>query len=149
MAYVAGRFVLPIGIVIRVQEAESFRYALLQVALCTLEPIGTPNVVTPYVQGRVPVVHPFRTDFSDATGSLDTHRVQSTGDVEVLELRRLAHMKLVIRCKTFGATEKTAPANVLKHRNADHGLFQHRHELLFHVPRQFVETEILGDFAHG
>ena len=145
MADIPGRLHLAIGVVIVIQESQRFRHPGLDVVLCSLEPVHAADVVAPEVQRGIALRDPVGQRLAQPAGALDADGVEPGRNKIVAHLRRLADVELVIRGEAFRAAEELAPADFLQQRHPFHGILEHRHELFFHVPLDFVETEVPGN----
>ena len=52
-------------------------------------------------------------------------------------------MELIVGGETFRPAEKLAPTDVLQKGYSVHCVFEHRHELIVHVPFEFFKRKVI------
>ena len=136
---------LAVGVVAVVEQSERLRHPFLDVGLRALEGEHPAEIIGGEVERRVALVHPLRAGPADPARGDDADGVQSARDVEISDLRRFAHVELVVVGEALGAAEEAPPPDLLEHGHALHGVGEDRHELLFHVAGELVEAEVVRD----
>ena len=97
---------------------------------------------------RLARLHPFRDRLADPAGGLDADGVETGGDEEVAQERRLAQHPASIRREALGTVEERAQADALQDRHALGGERQLTGQML-PVLGQVEELGIVGDLAVG
>lgn len=141
-AHVPRRGELTERVVVVVEQAERLGHTLLEEGPRAHERVHASDVVAPQVQRRMPVPHPLGADLAEAPRALDADAVEARGHEVAAPAGYRPDVELVVRRERFRAAEEAPPAGVPQDRHARHGVLEHRHQLIVHVPGQLVEAEV-------
>ena len=92
--------------------------------------------------------NPLGQHLTGAAAGLNTNRVKTGSNKEIIQFRRFPQQVTVIRRKAFRTVEKKLDTRRFQNRNAVQGLFHDRLEMI-PVLGQGIEGKILGDTVHS
>ena len=147
-AHASRGFVLAVGKVGRVEQAETFANPFAQVVAVALEGLVAAHIDFPQVGRWMSAANPFRNDLADAAGGLQADGIQPRRDEAIPALRRLANVVAHIRREAFGSAEELGQPGAAQGRHPVHRLFQHRREMV-QTAGNLVETKVLGNAIDG
>src|SRR6185437_4345009 len=111
-------------------------------------PMDLWDVDIPQIHRRMALGDPLGQHLAGAARGLDADRVEPRGDVEVLQLRRLAEEIAVVGGEALGTVEEDLQPGLAEYRDAVDGMAQHRLDMV-EIGGELVEAEALGDAVHA
>ena len=147
-AYAAGAFILAVGVVPGIEQAQALGHAFAQVFAVALERHVAAHVHFPQVRWGAPGAHPFRHHLAYPARGLQADGIQTRSNEAVIELRRLAQVVTHVGREALRAAEELLDAGRFQGRHPRHGVPQHRFEVV-EITGDLVETEVLGNAVHA
>ena len=132
----------------RIQKPETLGDPVLQVCLVGLEGLRSADVDRVEIHRRVLVGDPVGERPTDTACGLDPDRVETGGDIAVVDLGSLAHVVDAIGSERLGAVEEQLKADLTQDRHSVDRSLEDRPDMI-PVLGQRAEAEITGDLVHA
>ena len=146
-ANASSRLVLPERPVHCVQKSEALGDPVLQIGLVGLEGLRSADVDRVEIHRWVLVGDPVGECPTDTACRLDSDRVETGGDIAVVDLGSLSHVVDAIGSERLGAVEEQLKADLAQDRHSVDRSLEDRPDMI-PVLGQRAEAEITGDLVH-